>query len=65
MKHSAKIRVYNSKPSPHEVIVLVFIDIDLERIARDLGEKAYRNRSKKSHGLHGAVKVTEVREVQS
>jgi hypothetical protein len=36
---------------------MVEIEIDVEGIARALGEKAFRNKSKRSHDLGGMVKV--------
>lgn len=35
----------------------VGIDVNFEKIAEHLGPKAFRNKSKKTHLCHGAIKV--------
>lgn len=41
-----------------KITCMVEIEIDEETLAYDLGNKAYRNKSKKSRGQHGAIKCT-------
>lgn len=49
---------YTRKPA---FTVLAFIEADLEAIGREIGEKAFANRSGKSRFMGGKIKCTEVR----
>ena len=48
-----------------ETTVLAFLEIELEEVARRLGQRAWRSKGKKAHQFNGLVRCTEVREIKS
>lgn len=57
MKTIAKKMMLSGYKGEPSVECMIEIDVDDDGIAQHLGEKAYRNKSKRSSEIHGLVKV--------
>jgi hypothetical protein len=56
MTHVKKMMLRGWITKPY-VECMVEVDIDLDAVAQQLGEQAFRNKSKRSHEIGGLVKV--------
>ena len=62
MIYKQKVVVYDLKRNPTNITVA--LDIDVDAIAHELGQKAFRNRTRKSRGLGGLVVAKVIAETE-